>query len=322
MKIKSISTTEPVPMRDKTMPVLKSTVATQVMDDRRIKPLLVLVGQRVLQLRKAKGLSRREVSEHSGVSPRYLAQLESGEGNISIGLLKRISIALDRPMEALVAEDEATADDINNLVSLYRKADSATRAQILQQLDPIKLREQKAERICLIGLRGAGKSTLGQLLSIDLNIPFVELNHRIENLVGIPVAETMALYGQEGYRELEADAIDNISTTEKRVVLAAAGGIVQDNTTYNKVLSRFHTVWIKASPDEHIARVTAQGDLRPMAGNPQAKTQLRQILRAREAQYQKAEYHIDTSGRTTEQSRVELRYLLQDLVNSTVHQSK
>ena len=267
--------------------------------------LIRAVGERVRRLRNEAGLSRRALSESSGVSPRYLAQLEAGEGNISIGLLNRVALALSADIGLLLAaeDDPAEAGDI---ARRYRNADARTRAQVRAILDPDTYRRDKAERICLIGLRGAGKSTLGTRVAQTFGLPFVELNREIEQQAGIPVGEIMALYGDEGYRQLEADTVETIIADHDRVVLAVAGGIVSDAQVFARVLERFHTVWLRAQPEEHMARVRSQGDLRPMAGNPQAMAQLRQILRSREALYAQAAHHLDTSGRTADAAFADL----------------
>lgn len=274
--------------------------------------LFRLVGRRVREARSAEGLTRKALSERSGVSPRYLAKLEGGDGNISIGLLKRVACALGRSMDSFVADDDRLVEEVAHIAALYRQADAATRAQTLRVLDPERLRAQKAERICLVGLRGAGKSTLGALVGADLGIPFVELSEEVEKGVGMPVAEIIALYGQDGYRQIEADTLAQITDSADRMLLAVAGGIVDEPETFDRLLARFHTIWIKASPSEHMERVRAQGDVRPMAGNPRAMLQLREILKAREALYRQAEQHLDTSGKTLETSRAELRTLIEE----------
>ena len=244
------------------------------------------------------------------MSMRYLAQLEGGEGNISIGLLQQVATALELPIEALITETTSQTAELRHVTALYQKADVATRARALQVLDPTCERKSKAERICLIGLRGAGKSTLGALLASDLGVPFLELNTEIEARIGVPVREIIALYGEDGYRQIEAETLNKIIATHERLVLAVAGGIVSSPQTFDNVLTDFHTVWIKAQPSEHMDRVRAQGDLRPMAGNPQAMEQLRQILKTRERHYAKASYQLDTSGQNIQTSRAELNALL------------
>ncbi len=275
-----------------------------------VTALIDHVAMRVYAARKAKRLSRRELSELSGVSPRYLVRLEGGEGNISIGLLQRIAVALDRPIEWLVGADDAMSDELARLVVRYGKADAATRASVLSLLDPEQLRERKAERLCLIGLRGAGKSTLGARLGQQMGLPFIELNQEIEASAGMPVGEIIAMYGEEGYRKLEADTLKEIIATRKRLILAVAGGVVEQANTFEQVLERFHTVWLKAEPTDHMERVRAQGDLRPMAGNPKAMDQLRDILQARESRYGQAEHRLDTSGKSIDDTLNELSALV------------
>ncbi len=269
-----------------------------------------LVGDRVRAARKSSGLTRQDLAELSGVSPRYLAKLEGGDGNISIGLLKRVALVLGQPMAELLAEDDPLAPDLAQLSQLYRNACGATRAQVFRVLDPGRLRAQKAERICLVGLRGAGKSTLGARIGADLGLPFVEMNAEIEQSAGMAVSEIIALYGPEGYRQIESEALNRILSTKRRIVLAASGGIVEEPQTFERTLAGFHTIWIKAAPGDHMDRVRAQGDTRPMAGNPRAMLQLREILKAREASYRKADHHLDTSGRSVEQSLQDLRGLI------------
>lgn len=296
--------------------VLKSS---QIDAQDKVKALMALVGSRVKALRKGTGYSRRELSELSGVSNRYLAQLEGGDGNISIGLLQQIALALETSIDALVSQENPQDAESAHVASLYQKADKAARARVMQALDPRSAREAKADRICLIGLRGAGKSTLGALIASDLGVPFIELNSEVENQVGVPVREIIALYGDEGYRQIEAETLAKILQDHDRIVMAVAGGIVSSPSAFEDVLTHFHTIWIKAQPAEHMERVRAQGDLRPMAGNPQAMEQLRQILRTREEHYAKAAFQLDTSGKTIQTSRAELNALLQthDVVKTT-----
>ncbi len=274
--------------------------------------LIKRVGERVRFVRERKGIPRRVLSEVSGVSPRYLAQLEAGEGNISIGLLQRVSSALGHRIEWLLSEDDPWTSEVVQIADLYRTASKDVRQQVREILAPAGTEGQRANRVCLIGLRGAGKSTLGAYAGAAFGVPFVELNREIEAQSGMPVNEVLALYGQEGYRKLEAQAIERIIATHDSVFLAVAGGIVAEPETYKSLLANFHTIWVKASPDDHMSRVRAQGDTRPMAGNPEAMEQLKSILTSRETLYARAEAQLDTSGKSVEQSCEDLFTLIRD----------
>ncbi|OAN77623.1 transcriptional regulator [Jannaschia sp. EhC01] len=277
-----------------------------VASDASILALQGRVGDRVRGARTARGMSRRVLSEVSGVSPRYLAQLEGGEGNISIGLLFRVAEALGVSMEMLISPGDLTAE-ARRMAEAFAGADLATQAQVRTLLSGAAT---KAGRVCLIGLRGAGKSTLGAAAAKALDVPFIELNRAIEAAGGMPISEIMGLYGPEGYRQLEADALNKIVAEQDRVVVAVAGGIVGDSQTFDRLLDRFHTVWLKASPEEHMARVRAQGDTRPMEGNPQAMAQLRLILTSRETEYARADAVLDTGGQAVSASLAALLALI------------
>jgi len=280
--------------------------------DAAVSELMERVGERVRRARDRKGIPRRVLSEISGVSPRYLAQLEAGEGNISIGLLQRVSIALGYRIDWLIGEDDPWSSEAVRVADLYRSAAPDVQRQVLKTLVQSPTAATRARRICLVGLRGAGKSTLGQMAGSALGLPFVELNDEIERQSGIPLGEVMALYGQEGYRQLEAQAVNKVIAGYDTLVLAVAGGIVEQPETYNMLLGYFHTIWIKTTPDEHMSRVRAQGDERPMAGNPEAMEQLKSILTGREAQYQKALFQLDTSGQSPEVSLAALLDMIRD----------
>lgn len=264
--------------------------------------LISRLASRVRDVRKARGLPRRVLSELSGVSPRYLAQLEAGEGNISVALLQRIASALDLRIEALLAEDLPWERDVQRVASLYLNAPAPVQEKVRALLAPQNPAALRAGRICLVGLRGAGKSTLGRLAGEALNLPFIELNREIESHTGMPLSEVMAFYGQDGYRALEAEAVARVVAGHDRLILAVAGGIVADEATYAQVLERFHTIWIRTSPAEHMERVRAQGDVRPMQGNPAAMDHLKGLLAARTPHYEKAEAQVNTSNRTVAHS--------------------
>lgn len=277
-----------------------------------VQDLMYRVGARVRKARELKGVPRRVVSERSGVSPRYLAQLEAGEGNISIGLLQRVATALDHRIEWFVGADDPWTSDALRIADLYRSATAEKRQRAMEALSDQTPEQLRARRICLIGLRGAGKSTLGAMAGQVLHVPFLELNIEIEEHAGMAVGEVVALYGQEGYRQLEAQALSRIVATHDTVILAAAGGVVVEPDTFKALLAHFHTIWIKASPEEHMARVRSQGDTRPMAGNPEAMEQLRNILKSRESLYERAQARLDTSGKPLQASADELVKLIRD----------
>lgn len=278
--------------------------------DEAVKTLITRVGERVRKARERKGIPRRVLSEISGVSPRYLAQLETGAGNISIGLLERVALALDLRIEWFVSTDDPWESDAMRVAQLYRQAEKPVQQAVLETLNPTSAEDRRARRICLLGLRGAGKSTLGRQAGEALGVPFVELNDEIEAHGGMPVSEVMALYGQEGYRQLEAQALERVIATHESVILAAAGGIVAEPVTYNSVLGHFHTIWLQALPEEHMSRVRAQGDERPMIGNPEAMEQLQSLLDSREAMYARAQARLNTSNQTAAGSLSKLLELI------------
>jgi XRE family aerobic/anaerobic benzoate catabolism transcriptional regulator len=264
--------------------------------------LLTRMGEHVRNSRVDKRLPRRTLSELSGVSARYLAQLEAGEGNISSARLQQVAQALALPLERLVGSDAMQDETTYRIAMLFHKADPDTQDQVIRLLAGAAPQDQRARRLCLVGLRGAGKSTLGAMIGQAVGLPFIELNREIERQGGMPVAEIMALYGAEGYRTLEADALQRVADKHQGVVLAVAGGIVSNPGTYATVQSWYHTLWLKASPQEHMERVRAQGDTRPMAGNPEAMAQLRALLEARAPLYAQSDMHVNTSGATPDQS--------------------
>ena len=264
------------------------------------------VGDRVRRARESEGMTRRALSERSGVSQRYLAQLEKGDGNISIALLYRVARALGRHVDTLIGVGDEPLAEPQHIEQLYRLANDDQRQRVLQILKEGQSARMRRQRICLIGLRGAGKSTLGKMLGGALEIPFMELNDEIERQSGMPVDEVMALYGQEGYRRLERQALENVVSASDTIVLASAGGVVTEAETFTYLLQHFHTIWLRAAPEEHMERVRLQGDERPMAGNPRAMEDLKSILKDRESLYAKADAMVDTSGKSVGQAGQEL----------------
>lgn len=259
------------------------------------------VGQRVRSGRRKLGYSRRVLAEKADVSQRTIVLLESGTGNISLALLFRIAQALSLSVGELVGPSGQA--NPQHLLQRFPLASVDRQQQILNLLSPeADLQHRKQQRVCLLGLRGAGKSTLGQRCGQRLELPFVELNTEIEKLAGFQVAELISLYGQDGYRQLECEALTDMSKRYRRVILAAAGGIVEHPASHAELLKNFHTVWLKTSPEEHMQRVRAQGDERPMAGNSRAMAALRSILLARQSRYAMADYTLETQTRSERQS--------------------
>jgi XRE family transcriptional regulator, aerobic/anaerobic benzoate catabolism transcriptional regulator len=255
------------------------------------------LGQRVRTMRGLRGMSRKVLAKVSGISERYIAQLESGKGNVSIVLLRRVSQAMGAHLEDLIPAGEPSPD-WPVIRDLLRKA---TPGQIAQARDILagqgaSQRGMSFSGIALIGLRGAGKSTLGKLLAKKNGWNFVELNKEIERENGLSVAEIIALYGQEGFHRMEQAALNALLARKELMVLATGGGIVSEPLTFDLILQSFYTIWLKAEPEEHMARVRSQGDLRPMADDRSAMAELRTILRSREPLYAQANAVVDTAG--------------------------
>jgi XRE family aerobic/anaerobic benzoate catabolism transcriptional regulator len=256
------------------------------------------LGQRVRTMRALRGMSRKVLAKVSGISERYIAQLEGGKGNVSIVLLRRVSNAMGAHLEDLIPDGEP-APDWPVIRDLLRKASPNQIAQakdILAGGGALAAHRRSFSGIALIGLRGAGKSTLGKLLAKKIGWSFVELNKEIEAQNGLSVAEIIALYGQEGFRRMEQAALGQLLARKELMVLATGGGIVSEPLTFDLILSSFYTIWLKAEPEEHMMRVRKQGDLRPMADDRSAMAELRNILISREPLYARASAVVDTAG--------------------------
>jgi XRE family aerobic/anaerobic benzoate catabolism transcriptional regulator len=265
------------------------------------------LGQRVRTMRALRGMSRKVLAKVSGISERYIAQLESGKGNVSIVLLRRVSNAMGAHLEDLIPASEP-APDWPVIRDLVRKATPSQIAHAKEILagNGATQRQMAFAGIALIGLRGAGKSTLGKLLAKKIGWSFVELNKEIEQQNGLSVAEIIALYGQEGFRRMEQAALGQLLARKELMVLATGGGIVSEPLTFDLILSSFYTIWLKAEPEEHMARVRRQGDLRPMADDRSAMAELRTILLSRDPLYARASAVVDTAGLTVESAAARL----------------
>jgi len=269
-------------------------------------PFLVALGERARALRARRGMTRRALSAASDVSERHLANLELGVGNASILVLRQIAQALGAPLAELIGDATTASPEwllIRDLL-VHRGDDDLRRARIaLGDLFGEGGRaDARAGRIALVGLRGAGKSTLGRMLADALDLPFVELNREIERVAGCSLGEIHNLLGPGAYRRYERRALEETIQLYPDAVIATPGGIVSDPATFNLLLGHCTTVWLRASPEEHMQRVIAQGDLRPMAGNQEAMDDLQRILAGRAAFYGRADRQVDTSGRSVAQA--------------------
>ncbi len=272
---------------------------------------LTQLGRRVRTMRGLRGMSRKVLAKVSGISERYIAQLESGKGNVSIMLLRRVSAAMGAHLEDLIPSSDPVADwpVIRDLIRRATPLQVAHAREVLSgqgRPGAGTRRPDSFHGIALIGLRGAGKSTLGRLLAKRTGLGFVELNKEVERLNGLSVAEIIALYGQEGFRRMEQSALAQLLARDEPMVLATGGGIVSEPLTFDRILSSFHTIWLKAEPEEHMARVRGQGDLRPMADDRAAMQELRTILQSREPLYARASGVVDTAGLTVDEAAARL----------------
>ena len=241
--------------------------------------LLRQLGRRVRDARLERGVSRRMLAGASGVSERYLAQLEGGLANASIIVLQHVADALDLSLARLLGDDAGATS-----------------------LAAPSAREARARRVALIGLRGAGKSTLGKRLASKLRVPFLELDREIEREAGISIGAIFELYGQAGFRRLERTCLDAVLREHPEFVLAAGGSIVSERSTFERLLEMCFTIWLRATPGQHMERVVAQGDMRPMSGNPRAMDDLKRILEVRRPLYERADRVVDTSRATVAES--------------------
>lgn len=265
---------------------------------------LRLLADSVRAARARRGMTRRMLARDSGVSERFLAQLESGTGNASILVLRQIAQALDLPLEEMLTGAEFVTGDLAHTIELLRRLDSADLVKAHEMLvdrfgNPRA--DDRDRRIALIGLRGAGKSTIGRLLASKLEIPFFELDRLIERESGVSLSVIFDMYGQSGFRRFERRCLEELLKTERQFVLATGGSLVSEAATYDRLLAACYTIWLRATPQDHMSRVMAQGDMRPMAKNPEAMSDLERILAEREQLYQKADALIDTSNRSVQE---------------------
>ena len=283
-------------------------------------PALVALGDRVRGLRARRGMTRKAVAVAADVSERHLANLEYGTGNASFLVLLQVAGALNCSLAELMGDITTSTPEWLMIRGLLEHCDEATlhrmRVAIGEQLGTggasTSKNGMRSPRIALIGLRGAGKSTLGQMLADDLNCPFVELSREIGKFAGCGISEIQALYGMNAYRRYERRALEEAIQIHPEAVIATPGGLVSDPATFNLLLAHCTTVWLQANPEDHMQRVAAQGDLRPMAASKEAMEDLRQILAGRAAFYSKADLRVDTSAQALEETFQVLRGVLRE----------
>lgn len=312
------STILPVP---ELTPTVDGTPATA--DGEEKNPFLVALGDRVRALRSRRGMTRRAVALAAKVSERHLANLEYGTGNASILVLLQVAGALQCSLAELLGDITTSSPEWLRIRELLERRDEDTLRRVRVAVGELlgtggggmAAGSAHPTRIALIGLRGAGKSTLGQMLADDLDCPFVELSREIEKLAGCSISEIQGLYGQNAYRRYERRALEEAIQIYSEAVIAIPGGLVSDAATFNQLLSHCTTVWLQADPEDHMKRVTAQGDLRPMAASREAMEDLKGILAGRAAFYSKAEYKVNTSAQPLDPTFAALRSLVREALH-------
>ena len=276
-------------------------------------------GERIRGERARRGMSRKLLADHAGISERYLTQLESGKGNVSIVLLRHIASALNLPLARLV-EDAPPSPELELVRQFLSRLTPAQLRDVYDSLTANEASASRHQRIALVGLRGAGKTTLGAKLAEARKLPFFELDREIERISGTPLGSILELYGQQAYRRYELQALQELLAAQPRFVVATGGSLVSEAATYELLLRSCFTVWVRTTPEEHMRRVLAQGDLRPMANVGRASARpaglkpdlrpamddLRRILEERSELYARADVQIDTSGKSVTKSVREL----------------
>jgi XRE family aerobic/anaerobic benzoate catabolism transcriptional regulator len=282
---------------------------------------LVALGERIRQLRGRRGMTRKATAEAASVSERHLANLEYGTGNASILVLLQVSKALQCSLAEILGDVSTSSPEWLMIRELLDGRDEATlyrvRSAIGELIGTTTSHNQHGQRIALIGLRGAGKSTLGNMLAQELQIPFVELSTEIEKFAGCTVAEIQALYGQNAYRRYERRALEEAIQIYPEAIIATPGGLVSDPTSFNELLTHCTTIWLQASPEDHMKRVIAQGDNRPMAASKEAMEDLKSILTARQAFYSKANFTLNTSEQALNETFLILLEMASNALRST-----
>lgn len=287
-------------------------------------PFLVALGERLRGLRSRRGMTRKTLSQAAAVSERHLANLEYGEGNASILVLLQVADALQCPLAELIGDVSTSSPEWLFIRELLSGRDEAELRRVRLAIGQLLGSGGPEGKSCvaLIGLRGAGKSTLGQLLAEDLGFPFVELSREIEKFAGCSVSEIQALYGQNAYRRYERRALEEALQLYPEAVIATPGGLVSEPATFNLLLNQCTTVWLQADPEDHMQRVVAQGDMRPMAASREAMEDLRGILVGRAAFYSKAQLRLDTSSQGLAATFELLRQMVRQVLGLVENEEK
>jgi XRE family aerobic/anaerobic benzoate catabolism transcriptional regulator len=278
------------------------------------------IGREVRKNRAKRGMTRRQLAQASETSERYLAQIEGGAGNPSVSVLRAIALALDLPAAALLPEAGARTAALGALIDLLAQVPEKELPAVARDIEARVAQRtgaDRARRIALVGLRGAGKSTLGRMLAQHLGWRFVELDRRVEEDYGASIPDLIEMAGTATFRRHERGALEHLIAEREAAVITTAGGIVSNPESYALLLRHAHTVWVKARPEEHMSRVMAQGDFRPMAQNRAAMADLVAILEARRADYARAEAEVDTSGDAVEQSFAKLLRIVAPWIGET-----
>jgi XRE family aerobic/anaerobic benzoate catabolism transcriptional regulator len=273
------------------------------------------LADKIRDARAQRGMTRNALAADSGVSLRFLAQLEGGQGNPSILVLRRIASAMGFPADDLLSNDPPAAIDRILLTQMLKRLSddeiAKARRLLTQHLGLDAVSDAKKPYVTLIGLRGAGKTTLGRRLAKHRGVPFFELDREVEREYGATIGEILQLHGQPGYRRFERESLQTVLSKNPAAIIETGGGLAADPETLPLLLEHSLAVWVRASPEEHMQRVIDQGDLRPMARSREAMRELKDILKAREPFYRQAHFHLMTSGRTADQSFEELLGLLE-----------
>lgn len=281
--------------------------------------LLLYLSERIRGFRAARGMSRKDLARHSAISERYLAQLENGKANPSVEVLWRIAEAMDVDFANLLSQSRkpmlANAALWNLLHGMGPAEQASAHAMLTKQFSARPAGTKQG--VALIGLRGAGKTTLGRRAAHTLQLPFVRLGEMIEQLGGMELWEMFSLAGQKTYRRLERQALEHVLQAQPQAVLEAGGSIVSEPATFDLLLGSYFTIWLRASPEEHMQRVAHQGDTRPMQGNHEAMADLNRILREREHDYARADYTLDTRGASVDACAQELTQVIAHHHNNT-----